>query len=72
MKPVAKPVSGRRLRALSPDEEDLWSRVARSVRPLRPMAAGAKAPQAATAERDAGKTAARQPTRATRKAAPEA
>jgi DNA-nicking Smr family endonuclease len=37
-KPVAKLTARRGLRLLTPDEEDLWSVVARTVRPLRPAA----------------------------------
>jgi DNA-nicking Smr family endonuclease len=34
--PVPKPPARRRFRSLTPEEEDLWSVVARTVRPLRP------------------------------------
>jgi DNA-nicking Smr family endonuclease len=37
-KPVAKLTARPGLRLLTPDEEDLWSVVARTVRPLRPVA----------------------------------
>lgn len=67
MKPLAKPVADWRLRSLTPDEEDLWSLVARTVRPLRPLPAARKAPHLAI---EAGTTAAvRDPARATKKVA---
>jgi DNA-nicking Smr family endonuclease len=67
MKPVAAPVSRRRLRPLTPDEEDLWSLVARTVRPLRPLPAASKAPHLTI---DAGTRAAvRDPARATKRVA---
>jgi DNA-nicking Smr family endonuclease len=68
MKPVAKPVSRWRLRSLTPDEEDLWSLVARTVRPLQSLPAARKAPRPTI---DAGTTAAagRDPARATKKVA---
>jgi DNA-nicking Smr family endonuclease len=47
MKPAARPGSDRRSRALTPDEEDLWSLVARTVRPLRTGAAARKGRQPA-------------------------
>jgi DNA-nicking Smr family endonuclease len=39
-KPVPKLTARRRFRSLTPDEEDLWSVVARSIRPLRPRSPG--------------------------------
>jgi DNA-nicking Smr family endonuclease len=65
MKPVAKPVSDWRLRSLTRDEEDLWSLVARTVRPLRPLPAARKAPQLTI---DAGNGAVRDTVRAVKKA----
>jgi len=70
MKPVAKPVSRRRLRSLSPDEEDLWSLVARTVRPLRPQPAAGKAPQVTQVTIEAAApSAVRAPARATKRVA---
>jgi DNA-nicking Smr family endonuclease len=39
-KSVRKPTPRRRFRSLTPEEQDLWSVIARTVRPLRPGALG--------------------------------
>jgi DNA-nicking Smr family endonuclease len=55
-KPVPKPTARPRFRSLTPDEEKLWSVVARTVRPLRPGAFGLGAlfedPAAVVAEKN--------------------